>query len=111
MHEAKVNTKNSDLTSLEQKNKVFATDHAGVIETPYGTLLINRGSAKDQAHMRACQLSGLLRLMQTDMAGAERFCQLGSQEQDHLIWLGVQMADELHDLLHLVAADAKEGWV
>ena len=56
MNETKVNTKISDVTSAHTKKEVFERDHVGIIDTPYGTQLINRNEARDQAGMRALQL-------------------------------------------------------
>lgn len=109
MNETKVNTKLSDVTSAEAKKIVFAGHHVGIISTPYGIQLINRNEAIDHASMRAKQLGALLRLMQTESSGAGRFCQLGPGHQDHLLWLGVQLADELHAMVDVVVADQQEA--
>ncbi len=109
MNETKVNTNIGDVTSVQAKKVVFARDHVGIIDTPYGTQLINRNEAADHAYMRAKQLSALLKLMQTQTEGAERFSELGPRDQDSLLWLGVQLADELYAMVDVVAADKWEG--
>ena len=109
MNETKVNTKNCDVTSPDSKKAFFDKNHVGIISTPYGHQLIEAGGAVDHASMRSCQLGSLLRLMQTENSGAARFCQLGQRAQDSLLWLAVQLADEVEAMIDIVTIDAKEG--
>ena len=101
MNETKVNTNIGDVSSPVTKN----TDFFGCVTTPYGVQYINRGDAVDHAHMRSRQLSSLLLLIQGD--SAEGFRGLGLGTQDSLLWMAVQMADELQDLVDIVDADAR----
>lgn len=108
MNETKVNTNIGDVPSAEAKNTASLSEYVGCIETPYGVQYINRGDAVDHAHMRSRQLSSLLLLIQGD--SAEGFRGLGPGTQDSLLWMAVQMADELQDLVDIVDADAKRNF-
>jgi hypothetical protein len=107
MHnETKVNTEISEVATLEAKNSIFARKHVGILETPYGTLLINSGEAVDHADMCAGQLHGLLMLMQGD--GLARFRDdLNETAQSNLFWLAQQLAGQLSDMIRVVHADAR----
>ena len=106
MHnKTKVNTNYSAVATTEAKNNIFARKHIGVVEIPYGAQLINAGDAADHATMRGRQLSSLLLLMQGE--GSTRFNNLGPKTQDSLLWLAIQLADEMLDLVEVVAADAQ----
>jgi hypothetical protein len=86
-----------------------ATDFIGQIETPYGVQMINRGQALDHMQMRGQSLTSLLTLMQGD--GAERFGNLGRDVQESLLWLAVQMAEEMETMVDILLADSREGRV
>ncbi|MFS2015052.1 hypothetical protein ACEN88_00555 [Massilia sp. CT11-108] len=109
MNETKFTSKIGGATSPEEKKAVLSPEYAGRIESPYGVQYINRDEAVDHAHMRARQLSSLLLLIQGD--NAEGFRGLGLGAQDSLLWMAVQMADELKDMVDIVAADAQEDQV
>ena len=106
MNETKVNTNNGDVTSPESKKTLLPPNCVGSIETPFGIHYINRGDALDHAHMRSGQLSSLLLLMYGE--GQERFRTLGKSTQDSLLWLSIQLAEELEEVVDIVAADARE---
>lgn len=93
----------SKATSAATLDKTTAAGH---IPVPYGLLLIEEGGAVDHATMRSRQLAGLLRLMQTDQAGATRFCQLSPRHQDSILWLAVQLADEMEAMVDIVDIEA-----
>lgn len=101
----KVNTNKSTATTYEAKKVVLATDHIGVIDTPYGTQLIKRGSAADHAAMRGRQLSSLLLLIQGD--SLDGFLEINRDGQESLMWLAVQLADEVVSMVDIIAADAR----
>lgn len=106
----KVNTNNSDLSSEAAKNLALGDERfIGHIETPYGQQSIERGGAKDQATMRARQMRALLMVMMTESTSAQRLFPLSDIDQESLLWLGVQISDEMLALVDLVIADAKEA--
>jgi len=110
MNETKVNTNSGAVSPVDVKKvTVSGKEYVGSIPTPYGRQLIEVGGAVDHASMRSCQLGSLLRLMQTETAGAARFCQLGLRAQDSLLWLAVQLADEVEAMIDIVAEDEKGG--
>lgn len=79
---------------------------AASVSLTNGTFLVEDGSAYDQAHMRACQLSGLLMLMRVD--GASGFRMVGDEMQHNLMWLASQLADELQAVLPLAAKEQRQ---
>lgn len=105
----KVNTKSAEKTLQAAKSDLFARKHVGVIETPYGAQLINSGDAIDHAYMRGRQLSSLLRLIQGD--SSERFRNLLPVNQDSLLWMAVELADEVEAMIDMIVVDVKEGHV
>jgi len=106
MHnKTKVNTNYSAVATSEAKNNIFAAKHIGILTTPYGALMIDSFNAADHAAMRGQQLSSLLRLMQGE--GWTRLSSLGPAAQDSLLWLAIQLADEMQDMVDVVAADAQ----
>lgn len=108
MHETKVNTKNDDVTSSAAKNVDFRPeDCAGSIKTPFGRHFINRGDAHDFGQMKTLQLTSLLRLMQIE-SGAH-FRLLSESAQASLMWLALQQAEELEDLVDILVDDVKGG--
>jgi len=70
-----------------------------------GAQLVNKGDAVDHATMRGRQLTSLLLLIQGD--GAERFCALGPGSQESLLWLAVQMAEEMEAMVEMVDRDVR----
>jgi hypothetical protein len=66
---------------------------------------VEQGSAQDYAHMRAKQLSALLHM--TYGGGEEAFQTLSSELQNNYLWLASSIADELGNLLPLVAKEAR----
>jgi hypothetical protein len=110
MNETKVNTNSAAATQADVKKvTVPGKEYVGSIETPYGCQLIERNSAGDQAIMRARQAGALFRLMMTESGGAQRFSRLHDNDQDSLLWLGSQIADELAALVRIVIADEKRA--
>lgn len=74
-----------------------------------GWLLIDRGYAADQAHMRTDQLAALLQLMRTEEG--RPFRNLDPQRQESLMWLASQIADELQAVLPLVLTEEEQSVV
>lgn len=99
MHETKVNTK----TSGAAKNAALPPEYIGQVDTPYGIQLVKRGEALDHANMRSSQLSGLLQLI----GGVDdpHFGRLQRAQQDNLLWLARQLANEAEEMLEIIATD------
>lgn len=110
MHKTKVNTNNADFTSATQKNFLSVEERfIGRIDTPYGVHLIKRGEAMDQARMRAVQLTSLLCIIQGE--DTETFASLRANIQDSIVWMALQAAQEIEQLVEFVATEAKGGVV
>ena len=109
MHnETKVNTNSAEFTSAQQKNFLAPEERfIGRIDTPYGVHLIKRGEAMDQACMRATQLTSLLAVIQGDVP--EAFSSLRDSLQDSIVWMALQAAQEMEQLVEFVALEAKGG--
>jgi hypothetical protein len=107
MHETKVNTNIGDVSSPETKDMALPPEYVGRIETPFGVQYVNRGDARDYAYMRSQQLTSLLMLIQGD--GRENFLNLGAGHQESLLWLAIQMAGEMEEMIDIVAADVLRG--
>jgi hypothetical protein len=107
MHnETKVNTNSAEFISAQQKNFLSLEERfIGRIDTPYGVHLIKRGEAMDQARMRATQLTSLLAVIQGDVP--EAFSSLRSDLQDSIVWMALQAAQEMEQLVEFVAEEAK----
>jgi len=104
MHETKVNTNISGVTSSASKNFDFqAENYAGSFYTPFGRHFITSGDVHDHTKMRTLQLASLLRLMQRE--GGAHFRRLSEAAQESLTWLSVQLADELEDLVDILVDD------
>jgi hypothetical protein len=107
MHETKVNTLHYGPTTSKEKNMPFPAEFVGRIETPYGIQYVSRGAATDHAYMRSQQLTSLLMLIQGD--GRGDFLNLGAGTQESLLWLAVQLAGEMEEMVHILVADVQEA--
>jgi len=76
---------------------------AASLQQPFGTFVVDAGSAHDHAEMRAAQLSSLLRLMH--MEGGVAFDRLGTNSKQDILWLACQLADEVHLMVPVVAKE------
>lgn len=106
-NKTKVNTNNGDVTSPDAKKSLLPPDCVGSIETPFGIQYVNRGDALDHAYMRSAQLASLLALMYGE--GLKRFRTLNQDNQDSLMWMAMQLADETEAMFDIVVADTAGG--
>ncbi|WUR14711.1 hypothetical protein E7V67_006270 [[Empedobacter] haloabium] len=104
MHEANINTKTS---VVGEKDGIEPSQYVGGVDTPYGIQLVKRGEALNHASMRSSQLSGLLQLI----GGVDdpHFARLQPAQQDNLLWLARQLANEADEMLDIIAADMAGG--
>jgi len=118
MHETKVNTNHCGATPSESK-KATGTEDArakalahfeasAAVNVTNGVFLVDSGpgAAQDHADMRANQLSSLLLLMRLD--DARTFRNISNDRQLSLMWLASQLADELRDMLPIIAEEVRE---
>jgi hypothetical protein len=103
MHDQKVNTKATDITSSPSKNVALPPEFVGRIETPYGVQYINRQEASDHASMRSAQMSALLMMMQDE--GAARFRILSPRLQESLMWMITELSSEIEAMFDICAND------
>lgn len=82
---------------------VAAGDFIGQIETPYGVQLISRRRAQDHMEMRNAQLTSLLELLQGD--GLNGFRSITNTAQESLLWMALQMSEEIGQMMNIVIAD------
>jgi hypothetical protein len=78
-------------------------DFIGQIETPYGVQLISRRQAQDHMEMRNAQLTSLLELLQGD--GLNGFRSLPHTAQESLLWMALQMSEEIGQMMNIVIVD------
>jgi len=79
-------------------------DFIGQIETPYGVQMVNHGQALDHMQMRQAQLNSLLQLMQGD-DGLSEFRSLAHTAQESLLWMALQMSEEIGQMMNIVIRD------
>jgi hypothetical protein len=84
---------------------VTALVYACTMEVPYGQLQIAKGGVTDHVAMRVDQLTAFLLLISGE--GQETFARLQNGDQNSLLWMAHTMAQEVRDLLPLMAEKVK----
>lgn len=93
-------------TNAEQASALAHFNAVAAIHQPNGVLLIQAGSVRDHADMRADQLSSLLQLCRLDGGGQLRL--MSDDRQLSVLWLAQQLADDLGAVLPLIADEVRQ---